>query len=358
MSKADDIQQQLQEIQTLTQQADTLRFMEVCGTHTVSLFRSGVRSLLPRAVQLISGPGCPVCVTSQGYIDAACELASRNDVIITTYGDMVRVPGRGGSLAQRRADGAKVEVIYSIRDALRIARETPDKKVVFLAVGFETTAPATAAALDEALQSKVNNFSILPGHKHVMPAMNALVADTTIPLDGFLCPGHVSVIIGANAYKDIAEKAGKPCVVAGFEPPIMLDAIKMLAAQVVEGRSEVENAYSVAVSDEGNPAALALLDKVFEPCDEVWRAMGVIPGSGMALREAYRQFDARGVLGIEFGEDYEPAGCQCGSVIQGKVKPPECPLFAKKCTPSDPVGPCMVSSEGTCAAYYKYGGTH
>ncbi|MFW6286751.1 MAG: hydrogenase formation protein HypD, partial [Candidatus Sumerlaeota bacterium] len=220
------VQQQIQVIQSLLENTSRVRIMEVCGTHTVSLFRSGIRSLLPKGLTLISGPGCPVCVTSQGYIDAACELASRDDVIIATYGDMVRVPGRGGSLAKRRAEGGWVEVVYSVRDALRIARENPEKKVVFLAVGFETTAPATAAALDEANASNLNNFSILPGHKRVMPAMEALVADADVPLDGFLCPGHVSVILGTRVYEPLARDSGKPCVIAGFEPPIMLEAIE------------------------------------------------------------------------------------------------------------------------------------
>jgi len=328
--------------------------MEVCGTHTVSLLRSGVKSLLPPGLKLISGPGCPVCVTSQGYIDASLEIAARPDVLVCTYGDMVRVPGRQGSLEHLRGAGAQVRVVYSARDAVAAARAEPDKQVVFLAVGFETTAPATAAAVLGADREGLDNFSILPGHKLVIPALRVLLAGGDVPIDGFLCPGHVSVVIGAGAYRPIADEYHKPCVVAGFEPENMLEAILALVRQVAEGRSDVENAYGVAVRDEGNRVALAWMDQVFEPADAVWRAMGVLPDSGLALRDEFRRFDARERFGVAFGADYEPPGCRCGEVIQGKAEPPECPLFARQCTPLQPVGPCMVSSEGTCAAWYKY----
>jgi hydrogenase expression/formation protein HypD len=328
--------------------------MEVCGTHTVNLFRSGVKSLLTASVRLISGPGCPVCVTSAGYVDAACELAARDGVTICTYGDMVRVPGRRGSLEQARGRGAQVTVVYSARDAVRIAREQPERTVVFLAVGFETTAPATAAAVVEADRTAVANLLIMPAHKLVVPAIEALLAAGDVPIDGFLCPGHVSVIIGAGAYHPIAQGHRKPCVVAGFEPVNMLRGILGLLSQLAEGRAEVENVYGVAVSEQGNQIARKMIDEVFQVAPAVWRAMGTIDASGLALRHRFRRFDALEHFGVAMGGDYEPAGCRCGQVIQGKVEPPACALFGRSCTPLTPVGPCMVSSEGACAAWYKY----
>lgn len=329
--------------------------MEVCGTHTVSLFRTGARSLLPRELRLLSGPGCPVCVTSQGYLDAACALARRPEVIIATYGDMLRVPGSEGSLERLRGEGARVAVVYSARDALRLARERPAAEVVFLAVGFETTAPATAAVVLAAAAEGLENFSILPGHKLVIPAMAALLDGGEVPVDGFLCPGHVSVVIGAEAWRPIAERYGKPCAVAGFELEGMLASIRALLAQLAAGEARVDNAYGAAVSAAGNPLAWETVARVFEPADDAWRAMGTIPASGLALRAAYRRFDARERFGVAFGPDVQPPGCLCGEVIQGKVSPPDCALFGSGCTPLAPVGPCMVSSEGSCAAWYRYG---
>ena len=333
--------------------------MEVCGTHTVSLFRSGVKSLLPANVRLISGPGCPVCVTSQGYIDTALELAQRKEVIIATYGDMLRVPGKNSSLERLKSKGANVVVCYSVRDALRIAKEQPEKEVVFLAVGFETTTPPTAAAILEAEARKIANFSILSGHKLVIPAMNTLLQEGDVPIDGFLCPGHVSIIIGADAYIPIAEKYQKPCVIAGFEPENMLQALLHIVRQTnairkQEQKAQVENLYSVAVSAEGNQRANELINKVFSPNDSVWRAMGIIPQSGLDLRAKYEHRDARKRFNVTFGPDHHPKGCRCGEVIQGKIAPIECKLFANPCDPFDPIGPCMVSSEGTCSAWYKY----
>jgi len=332
----------------------SVSLMEICGTHTVSLFRSGVKSLMPSTVRLISGPGCPVCVTSCGYLDTACELARRSGVIIATYGDMVRVPGRDDSLEAARGDGATVEVIYSARDAVKLARENPGRDVVFLAVGFETTTPATAAAVLEAEASGLGNFFILPGHKVIMPALEAILSSGDVPIDGLLCPGHVSVILGWGAYRPIAEKYHKPCVVVGFEPANMLDGIARLIRQVAAGQATVENAYGVAVTEGGNVHALRMMDRVFTPATAQWRAMGSIAGSGLELRPAYARFDARAKFGVAFGPDYEPPGCRCGEVIQGKVEPTQCGLFGVKCSPASPVGPCMVSSEGTCAAWYKY----
>jgi hydrogenase expression/formation protein HypD len=349
------VEELIQQIVELARGLPPVQLMEICGTHTVALFRTGVKSLLPPTVRMVSGPGCPVCVTSQGYIDAACEAAIRPEVTICTYGDMVRVPGRTGSLEKQRARGAQVLVVYSARDAVRYAEEHRGRQVVFLAVGFETTAPATAAAILEAESRDVGNFFILPGHKLVIPAMSALLAAGDVPIDGFLCPGHVTVVIGSDAYRPIAERYHKPCVVTGFEAGQMLIGLWHLLQQVGRGEARVENVYGVATTEQGNVAARDCIAKVFEPADTVWRAMGTIPASGLELRPAYRRFDAVSQLGLIIGEDYEQPGCRCGEVIQGKLLPPACSLFGKICTPTSPVGPCMVSSEGTCAAWYKYG---
>ncbi len=349
-------------IESLRAELDTLcdrvrrrvQFMEVCGTHTVSIFRAGIRALLPANLRLVSGPGCPVCVTAQRHVDAALKLARCEDVIIATYGDMMRVPGVGGSLETLRAAGAQVRVINSARTALQLARENRDRQVVYLAVGFETTAPATAATVLEAERDGVTNFSVLMCHKRIVPAMLALLEAGDVPLDGFLCPGHVSVVIGAGAYRPVVERRGKSCVVAGFEPDQILRGIVQLLRQRAENRAALDNVYAAVVSDRGNPVALALLERVFVPADTPWRALGVIPASGFELAPAYRRFDALQRFQVELGEDEENPACRCGEVIQGKTEPAACPLFATECTPSTPVGPCMVSSEGTCAAWHKY----
>lgn len=333
-----------------------IALMEVCGTHTVALFRSGVRSQLPPTLRLISGPGCPVCVTAQGYIDAALELAGRPGLTIATYGDMVRVPGRGGSLAEARARGADILVVYSARDAVTWASTHLERTVVFLAVGFETTTPATAQAVLEAEAQEVGNFLVLTAHKVVVPAMLALLAgDGGAGLDGFLCPGHVSVVIGSEAYLPIVERHGKACVVAGFEAASMLEGVARLCEMTRDGTPGLDNTYTVAVKPGGNPHAQRLLERVFEPCDATWRAMGAIPGSGLRLRPAYRHFDAAVRFQLDTERDDEIDGCRCGEVIQGKTEPRDCPRFGVTCTPSNPIGPCMVSSEGTCAAWFNYG---
>ncbi len=330
------------------------QIMEICGTHTVSIFRSGLRSFIPPNLRLVSGPGCPVCVTAQRHIDAAIDLARRPGVILTTYGDMIRVPGRSGSLERRRAEGADVRVVNSARTSLQVARANPSRPVVFVGVGFETTAPATAATVLEADRDRIENFSVLMCHKLVVPAMLALLSAGDVPLDGFLCPGHVSVIIGAGAYRPVVEQHRRPCVVAGFEPPQVLMGLTCLVRQIVERRPALENVYAGVVSDQGNPTALALLQKVFVPADAAWRELGVIPKSGLDLAEPYRRFDALERFSLTLGEDEDHPGCLCGQVIQGKADPADCPMFATACTPIDPIGPCMVSSEGTCAAWYKY----
>lgn len=348
------MRERVEEIKEACSGLEATSFMEVCGTHTVAFFRSGVKSVLPQNLRLVSGPGCPVCVTSQGYIDAALDAAQRSDVTICTYGDMLRVPGSSGNLERHRARGANIVVCYSILDALRYAERHPDAEIIFLAVGFETTAPATAMAILEAKARGLRNFAVLNGHKRVMPALKALLSGGDVPVDGFLLPGHVSVVIGSDAYRELASEYGKACVVAGFEPAQLLQGILDLILQVREGKPRVENVYGVAVRAEGNQSALDCLDRVFVPADTEWRAMGTIPQSGFELREPYKGFDALVKFGLAIGEDYDPPGCRCGEVIQGKVNPDACPLFGEACTHENPVGPCMVSSEGTCAAWYRY----
>ena len=332
-----------------------LRFMEVCGTHTMSIYRHGIRSLLPKTIELISGPGCPVCVTPPGYIDLALQLSREEDTIITTFGDMVRVPGSDQSLADVRAGGASVEVCYSPADALQVARGRPDQRVVFLGVGFETTAPIVAGAILRAEEMSLGNFSVLSAHKLIPPAMK-LLAESGVALDGFLCPAHVSVIIGAEPYQFLAQQYHLPCVVTGFEPSDILQGIWMLARQVEQGRAVVENQYSRAAKMDGNPRALDAMEKVFEQVTSTWRGLGAIPGSGLRIRESYSVFDAERVFGVTPKEGKEPAGCRCGEVLRGLERPEQCPLFGTTCTPVAPVGPCMVSSEGACAAAFKYGG--
>lgn len=331
-----------------------VQYMEVCGTHTVSFYRNGLRSVMPDNIRLISGPGCPVCVTAQRYIDAAIALSREPNVIIATYGDMLRVPGKLGSLEATRAAGAQVRVLTSARTALELAVANPDATIVFLAVGFETTAPATAATLIEAARRNIDNFSALMCHKLVVPAMLTLLHDKDTALDGFLCPGHVSVIIGASAYRPVVDRFAMPCVVAGFEPEQMLRGILQLVRQTLEGKARLENIYQAVVHDDGNPTALRLMKEAFVKETTPWRALGEMPESGLALAPRYERFDALQRFGLLLGEDADDPACRCGEVIQGKVQPIDCPLFGRGCTPMTPIGPCMVSSEGTCAAWYRY----
>lgn len=337
--------------------ARPIQLMEVCGTHTVSIFRHGLRALMPENLRLVSGPGCPVCVTAQRHIDAAIEFTREPEVIVATYGDMVRVPGSLGSLERRRADGADVRVVGSVRSALDLARKHADRMVVFIAVGFETTAPATAAVILEAHRQGIENFTVLPAHKLVVPAMMALLRAGDVPLDGLLCPGHVSVIIGSEAYRPIIERHAVPCVIAGFEPKGILVAIAALLGQIERGCALIENPYCVAVSPSGNRVAMTLLDEVFQVGDAPWRALGVIPQSGLDIRPEYEAHDALRRFEFELGTDVDHPACRCGEVIQGKVTPDQCPLFGGICNPLSPLGPCMVSSEGTCSAWYKYNRT-
>ncbi len=331
-----------------------VRLMEVCGTHTVAIFRSGIRSLLPPTIALVSGPGCPVCVTAQGEIDAFVALARTPGVIVVTFGDLMRVPGSRSSLQREKAAGADVRVVYSTVDALAIARSRPDRQVVFLGVGFETTAPTVAASILTAAGENLGNYLVYAAHKTVPPALDALMQNDAARIHGFLLPGHVSVIIGLDAYRPFFAAHRTPCAVAGFEPADLLQAVRLLVEQIETGRPRLDNAYARAVREEGNPRARRLMEAVFEPTDAVWRGIGEIPGSGLGIREAFAVHDARRRLGIEVAPAPEPRGCACGEVLTGVRTPPECPLYGTACTPADPVGPCMVSSEGTCAAYYRY----
>lgn len=332
-----------------------MRFMEVCGTHSMSVARYGLRQLLPAGVELISGPGCPVCVTSAAEIDAAIALAERPDVVVATFGDMVRVPGSRESLATARARGGRVQVIYSPMQAVELAAAQRDTQVCLIAVGFETTMPGIACAVTEAADRDLDNFSLLCAGKLIPPVLEALIRDGTVALDGLMCPGHVSAIIGANAYRPLAADLGIPCVIAGFEPQEIMRALLALVRQVAGSRAEVENAYPRVVTARGNEKALALMAEVFEPCDTAWRGMGVIAGSGLRLRDAYRGFDAVERLGVTLTPMRENAACHCGEVLRGAIRPRQCPSFGAACTPQAPLGPCMVSSEGACAAAYRYG---
>jgi hydrogenase expression/formation protein HypD len=331
-----------------------IRLMEVCGTHTVSIFRSGIRSVLPETVSLLSGPGCPVCVTDQKEIDAFVELARLEEVIVTTFGDLMRVPGSNSSLEKERAGGKDIRVVYSTFDALEIAQKNPHKNVVFLGVGFETTAPTIAAAILQAARLKVDNFSVISAHKLVPPALETLMSLDGVQLDGFILPGHVSVIIGLDAYRPFFDKYRIPCVVAGFEPADILQAIYMLAKMIENGSPDLQNAYPRAVTDGGNPKARQILQDIFEPADACWRGIGVIPESGLRIRDDFAAHDAEMQFDLQIPEPKIPGGCVCGEILTGKKSPPDCKLFRSVCTPVDPVGPCLVSTEGTCAAYYKY----
>ncbi|UCF16367.1 MAG: hydrogenase formation protein HypD [Phycisphaerales bacterium] len=331
-----------------------INIMEVCGTHTVSIFRNGIRSILPRNLKLLSGPGCPVCVTDQGYIDIVLELAEREDCIIATYGDMIRVPGKDHSLETIQAS-ADVRVVLSSEDALQLARDNASRMVVFIAVGFETTVPASAVVVQEAATESIDNFYILSGHKLVVPAMRALLSGKNVNIDAFLCPGHVSVIIGYGAFSEIVRDFGRPCVVAGFEAVQIMEGLSEICGQLAAGKPELKSMYPAVVTEKGNTAAQAIVNECFEPVDGYWRGLGKIKNSTLRLRDKYDRFDAFKRLGITEIPVEEETGCRCGEVLCGLIDPPECSLFSQKCTPREPVGPCMVSSEGACAAWFKYG---
>ena len=334
-----------------------IRLMEVCGTHTVAIFRAGLRQILPEEVELVSGPGCPVCVTADDYIDAAIAYAGMEDVIITTFGDMLKVPGTRSSLAEAQAAGADVRIVYSPLDALTIAAENPTKQVVFLAVGFETTAPTEAAAVLAAEAQGIRNFFLFSAQKLVPPVMRALLDGGETHVDGFLLPGHVSVVTGTETFEFLARDYSVPGVVGGFEPLEILRAIQLLVRQIGAGEARIENAYETVVRPAGNPVARAAIERVYKPASVRWRGLGEIPASGLAMREEYATFDFARVrpLSVETVGDGRH-GCRCGEVLRGAIVPRDCNLFGKACVPEHAIGPCMVSVEGTCAAWYKYGG--
>ena len=328
--------------------------MEVCGTHTVAIARNGIRDLMPEGLRLASGPGCPVCVTCNRDIDTVIALARIPNVTITTFGDMTRVPGSTSSLLAEQAAGRSVEIFYSPLDALAFAKAHPEREVVFVGVGFETTTPLVAMAIKRAKAMGLSNFTVFAAHKNMPGALELLVGDPTLELDALILPGHVSTIIGAEPYRFLAEKYGIPGVITGFEPVDVLQGIAMLVRQLHEGRAEIEIAYARGVMPEGNPVALAAIDEVFETCTATWRGLGDIPGSGYRIRDEFADFDAVRRFEPDVEPTRDPKGCRCGDVLRARIAPNECPLFRTVCTPENPVGPCMVSSEGSCAAYYRY----
>ncbi|MBA3725487.1 MAG: hydrogenase formation protein HypD [Armatimonadetes bacterium] len=333
-----------------------IKLMEVCGGHTHTIYKHGIEDILPAGVDLIHGPGCPVCVIPMGRVDDAIAIARNSEVIFTTFGDMMRVPGSKGSLLDAQSEGADVRMVYSPLDALKLAKGNPDRRVVFFAIGFETTAPSTALTLLRARADGVENFAVFCNHVTIVPAIKAILDSPDLRLDGFLGPGHVSTVIGTVPYRFIARDYGKPVVVAGFEPLDILQSVYMLAKQVREGRSEVENQYTRIVREEGNPRAIQVLEETMQlrPFFE-WRGLGFINQSALALRPEFAGFDAEHIYSVPGVRIADPKACQCGEVLKGVIKPWQCKVFGTACTPESPIGTCMVSSEGACAAYYNYG---
>jgi hydrogenase expression/formation protein HypD len=331
-----------------------IKLMEFCGGHTVAIFKHGLRQLLPPNIEMLSGPGCPVCVTASADLDKAIALGKLPGVIITSFGDMVRVPGSRSSLQQAKAEGADVRIVYSAQDAITIARENPEKSVVFIGIGFETTAPTIAASILQAGQEKIRNYYVLSLHKVCPPIMKAILDLGEVRLDGIICPGHVSTVIGSLPYRFIADDYRIACAVSGFEPVDILLAVDSLVGQIESGQPKVDIAYRRGVKPEGNPAALRLMEKVFETGDGNWRGIGVVPESGLQIKPEYEKYDADKHFNVSVEPACEPKGCICGSILRGVSTPPECKLFRETCTPEHPVGPCMVSSEGSCATYYQY----
>lgn len=331
-----------------------MRFMEVCGTHTVAIFQSGLRSLLPANVRHLSGPGCPVCVTHESDVAMLLDLADMPDIIIATFGDLLRVPGPEGR-SLKHAAKSSIEVVYSPLAAVDLAAANPKKQIVFPGIGFETTAPAVAGAILAAHSRSINNFSVLSFHKLVPPVLHTLLGENTALADAFLLPGHVAMITGLAPFNFMAETYAKPAVVGGFEPADILLALCQMAEQLADRKAEVANAYPRAVDQNGNPRARQFLQEVFSTEDAYWRGMGLIPASGLAIRPQYAKFDAKSRFALKLPTVQPVPGCRCGDILRGALNPPDCPLFGKRCTPANPVGPCMVSTEGSCAAWYKYG---
>lgn len=333
-----------------------IRIMEICGTHTMAIAKSGIKSLLPHNIKLISGPGCPVCVTPVERIDSILDLAKSPDIIIATYGDMLRVPGSkyGESLERYKALGADIVAVYSGMDAVEIAKNNPLKEVVFLGIGFETTTPGTALAIEIASNEGVKNFYVLSMHKLVEPVLRALLDEDEFEIDGFLCPGHVAAILGAKGFEFLVKDYGKPSVICGFEPGDILTSIYKLIFQIKERKNALENEYTRLVSYNGNQKAINKIFQFFEAYDDIWRGIGLVKESGLKLKKEYEKFDASKRFSIDLNSLNASTACRCGEIIKGKQEPSKCPLFGKSCTPENPVGPCMVSTEGACAAYYKY----
>ncbi|MFC7385291.1 hydrogenase formation protein HypD [Sphaerisporangium rhizosphaerae] len=343
-------------IAALCEPGRAYKFMEVCGGHTHTIYKHGLEDYLPACVSLVHGPGCPVCVIPMGRVDDAIAIAEQPDVIMTSFGDMMRVPGGNGSFLDAKARGADIRMVYSPLDALKIARDNPDRRVVFLAIGFETTAPSTAMTVMRAAAERIGNFSVFCNHVTIIPAIKAILDSPDLRLDGFIGPGHVSTVIGCRPYAFIAHDYGKPLVVAGFEPLDVLQAVHRNLVQLAEGRVEIENQYGRVVPWNGNPKALAVINEVMElrPTFE-WRGLGFISDSALCVRERYAEFDAERVFHVPGFRVADPKACQCGEVLKGVLKPWECKVFGTACTPETPIGTCMVSSEGACAAYYNFG---
>ncbi len=334
----------------------TITIMEVCGSHTQSIGRYGIRKLMPENIRLISGPGCPVCVTPISDVDRAIWLASQKNVIFTTFGDMMKVPGTAGaSLQKLRADGADIRVVSSALDCLKIAYSNPEEEIVFMGIGFETTSPTIAAMIIRAKDNGISNLSVMSVHKIIPPAMMNLASDPGLNIDGFMCPGHVSIVLGTEAYRFIAD-AGRPAVITGFEPVDVLEGVSLILEQIHENRPDVAIQYKRGVCREGNPKARGFIDAVFETGDSEWRGLGTIRASGLFIKDALRSFDTLSRFDIPSIRSQEIKGCACGDILKGIKTPVECPLFGNVCTPANPLGPCMVSTEGTCSSYYKYQG--
>lgn len=345
---------------TVATKACPLHVMEICGGHTHAIFRYGLHELVPDSIEFVHGPGCPVCVLPMGRVDDCIDIAEREGVTFTTFGDAMRVPGTRKSLLQAKADGADIRLVYSPLDALALARRNPDREVVFFGLGFETTMPSTALTVLQAAKDGVGNFSLFCNHITVPQPIKALLDDPDMRLDGFVGPGHVSMVVGTRPYDFIARDYHKPIVVSGFEPLDLLQSVLMVVRQIVEGRAEVENQYGRVVPRDGNPQALAAIEEVFEPRERFeWRGLGEIDASGVKMRAAFAAFDAERKFGVGYGtraETADPLGCRCGDVLKGLIKPVACPLFGGVCNPETPAGALMVSSEGACAAYHQYAG--
>ena len=349
------MKQMVEELHRLAEQINRpLKLMEVCGTHTVEIFRHGIRSVIPGSIALLSGPGCPVCVTSISDVDKAISIAKRPGTVLVTFGDMMRVPGGKQSLLEARSEGADVRVMYSPMDALKLAQQEPGRQVVFFATGFETTSPLIAGTIVTAARAGVKNFTIFSSHKTVPLALKALLDSPDVKVDGFILPGHVSTMIGLTPYEFVAAQYRKPSAVTGFEAHEIILGITMIVRQIAAGTARIENAYPQVVNQEGNPRAMAILNDVFEPSDAYWRGIGILPGTGLKLRDRYQEFDAEVRFHPESTGIAEPELCSCGDILRGVKVPTECPLFGTDCTPDSPVGPCMVSTEGSCSAYHKY----